>query len=739
MSVSQNKQQNDSSEKLVKVLGGLTFVFIALMVVCFITVYYFSLQDKQYVGHTASMKVLSQQIAKNATEAANGKTDSYPQLREYRNLFDAHYTILRDGLDSYAQIPAALKADMTAKGEVAELNWVQKLFGLFGSRLLPSTSEADPEEALRAINKVRWSWQAMNGWTETDYLPDGSTQEKEQVGLIREILDRQETVIRVNILADRFRANVPTMQRNAEEMVDRLVEIEDDRRKISAAANINYYLEQVSRNLNEMLAGGIGNQSAQGRVQRSLADLEETLKALSEGNSRRGINSVRDARARQRLTEITGTFTQLKGEIDEILKQTPELFKVHDSAHRIFTVSEHILAGTNWLEDRYGELKDKRLVKEWWGFAFGLLALLALFVRGVISRTNAKRRIEETERLKRLADEEAEKNQLAILDLLDEMQGLSEGDLTVTASVGEAFTGAIADSFNSAIEALRQLVTTINETSVQVSSSAQETQATAMHLAEASDHQAHQITAASAAINEMAVSIDQVSKNAQESANVAQKSVDLALKGASTVRKTITGMDSIREQIQETSKRIKRLGESSQEIGNIVELINDIADQTNILALNASIQAAMAGGDAGRGFAVVADEVQRLAERSSNATKQIEALVKTIQTDTNEAVISMEQSTAGVVAGAKLAEDAGEALREIESVSTQLANLIQNISEAARQQANAAANISDTMNVIQEITSQTSAGTNETATSIGNLADLANELRNSVAGFKLPE
>ncbi|MDE2088681.1 MAG: methyl-accepting chemotaxis protein, partial [Gammaproteobacteria bacterium] len=212
---------------------------------------------------------------------------------------------------------------------------------------------------------------------------------------------------------------------------------------------------------------------------------------------------------------------------------------------------------------------------------------------------------------------------------------------------------------------------------------------------------------------------------------------EMAHRGADTVRRTIQGMDTIREQIQETSKRIKRLGESSQEIGDIVELINDIADQTNILALNAAIQAAMAG-EAGRGFAVVADEVQRLAERSSNATKQIEALVKTIQTDTNEAVISMEQSTSNVVNGAKLAVDAGTALEEIEGVSKHLADLIQSISDAARQQAAAAANISDTMNAIQEITTQTSTGTNETAASIGNLADLANELRKSVAGFKLP-
>jgi twitching motility protein PilJ len=228
-----------------------------------------------------------------------------------------------------------------------------------------------------------------------------------------------------------------------------------------------------------------------------------------------------------------------------------------------------------------------------------------------------------------------------------------------------------------------------------------------------------------------------VSNNSAESADVAQRSVQIASKGAAIVRQTIQGMDSIRDQIQETSKRIKRLGESSQEIGSIVELINDIAEQTNILALNAAIQAASAG-EAGRGFAVVADEVQRLAERSTSATKRIETLVQTIQSDTNEAVNSMEQTTAEVVAGARLAEDAGSALGDIERVSHDLSALIQNISAAAREQSAAATDISVSMNAIQEITSQTSQGASQTADSIGTLAQLASDLRRSVAHFKLP-
>ncbi|WP_323135097.1 methyl-accepting chemotaxis protein [Methylophaga sp. OBS4] len=328
-------------------------------------------------------------------------------------------------------------------------------------------------------------------------------------------------------------------------------------------------------------------------------------------------------------------------------------------------------------------------------------------------------------------------NQDAILRLLDEMGDLADGDLTVSATVTEDITGAIADSVNYTIDALRSLVEQINSTTMQVASAAQETQATALHLTDASQHQAQQITEVSSAITQMAGSIEQVSNNASQSSEVAKQSVSLAAQGNAAVKKAINGMDTIREQIQETSKRIKRLGESSQQIGDIVELINDIAEQTNILSLNAAIQAAMAG-EAGRGFAVVADEVQRLAERSSNATRQIDALVKTIQSDTSEAITSMEQSTSEVVAGAKLSQDAGASLEQIEAVSHQLAELINNITANAKQQATAAVSTSESMNVIQEITMQTSTGTNESAAAIGRLLELTNELRKSVSGFKLP-
>ncbi len=364
----------------------------------------------------------------------------------------------------------------------------------------------------------------------------------------------------------------------------------------------------------------------------------------------------------------------------------------------------------------------------------GLVGVAVLLIIGLLLLHSKSAVFERTAREQ--ADQN-DRNQQAILRLLDEMGSLADGDLTVEATVTEDITGTIADSFNFAIEELRKLVATVNDTALMVDTASKQTENTAAHLAKAADNQAKEINAATESIVSMAASIEEVSGNAERSSDVARHSVEVAHKGGEAVRRTIDGMNAIRETIQETSKRIKRLGESSQEIGNIVELINDIAEQTNILALNASIQASMAG-EAGRGFAVVADEVQRLAERSTNATKQIEVLVRTIQADTNEAVISMERSTTDVVGGALLAENAGAALDEIEQVSNQIASLVQNISGSAQQQAGAAADVTRRTTKLREIGSQTGQAASATATSISKLSELATQLRKTVEGFALP-
>ncbi|RPO66197.1 chemotaxis chemoreceptor PilJ [Pseudomonas aeruginosa] len=620
------------------VIAGLFIVLIVSIVLLFANFAYLNTQsnhDKQYIGHAGELRVLSQRIAKNATEAAAGKGEAFKLLKDARNDFEKRWNILVNGDESTSLPPS-------------------------------------PEAVKPQMDVVQQDWDGLRKNADS-------------------ILASEQTVLSLHQVASTLAETIPQLQVEYEEVVDILLENGAPADQVAVAQRQSLLAERILGSVNKVLAGDENSVQAADSFGRDASLFGRVLKGMQEGNAAMSISKVTNAEAVDRLNEIAELFEFVSGSVDEILETSPDLFQVREAANNIFSVSQTLLDKASQLADGFENLAGGRSINLFAGYALGALALASIILIGL-----------------------------------------------VMVRVTEDFTGAIADSINYSIDQLRELVETINQTAVQVAAAAQETQSTAMHLAEASEHQAQEIAGASAAINEMAVSIDQVSANASESSAVAERSVAIANKGNEVVHNTITGMDNIREQIQDTSKRIKRLGESSQEIGDIVSLINDIADQTNILALNAAIQASMAG-DAGRGFAVVADEVQRLAERSSAATKQIEALVKTIQTDTNEAVISMEQTTSEVVRGARLAQDAGVALEEIEKVSKTLAALIQNISNAARQQASSAGHISNTMNVIQEITSQTSAGTTATARSIGNLAKMASEMRNSVSGFKLPE
>ncbi|MCL1634487.1 methyl-accepting chemotaxis protein [Luteimonas sp. SX5] len=548
-----------------------------------------------------------------------------------------------------------------------------------------------------------------------------------------QVLASQTAVLGLAGNADRFNQRVPQLQAQLDEVVRAMSASGSPASQVYLALRQNVLAGNLARRVTEVRAGGPTASLAGDALTRDVGVFDNVLTGLRQGGSGE-VQRVTAPAAVAALNQANTLWVEMKKDLDAILGTSQNLFTAQSAAASLTTGSNKLLADSESLFralNSFGSLRDTSILGGVWvSIISGVAVLLA--IAGLLFSLNSaqRKRYQSTKELN-------DRNQEAIMRLLDEMGSLAEGDLTVKATVTEDMTGAIADSINFAVEQLRSLVQTITDTSVQVASSAQETQATAMHLAEAAEHQAQEISSASDRISEIAASIDQVSKNSAESADVAQRSVQIATKGAGVVRETIAGMDSIRDQIQETSKRIKRLGESSQEIGSIVELINDISEQTNILALNAAIQAASAG-EAGRGFAVVADEVQRLAERASNATKRIETLVQTIQSDTNEAVSSMEQTTAEVVSGARLAEDAGTALGEIERVSNDLSSLIQGISSAAQQQSSAASNITQTMNTIQSITAQTSQGANQTAESIGNLAQLAADLRRSVADFKLP-
>ncbi len=681
MSVGSNAVSRLLENKRQAIIVGVLLALIIAMGVTFLYVAIKSGHDKEYISKTGELRVLSQNIVKNAAEASSARVEAFSLLSESRNHFDTILTNLQTG-DVEKGTPES-PAEIAAPLESVVARWAA--FRQHADQILKS------EGAIRQIN---------------------------------------EFVAHIN-------NSMPNLLALSDEVVQIMIDINARPQQVYIVSRQLMLSQRMSFNVSKILQGGQGAATAADRFGRDAALFGKVLDAMIKGNKAMGIQKMTDPDTLEKLQEVNESYLEISVLVTKILEKTPELFKAQDAANLMFTASEDFLKDTTALMGSYVFLGGTRALYSALGGILGVLALAMLLLLGFELNRDTTRRLRETEVRTRETEQQNKENQQAIMRLLDEIGDLADGDLTAHATVTESFTGAIADAINFAIDALRQLVTTINETTVQVSAAAQETQATAMHLAEASDHQAQQITAVSAAVNQMAASIEQVSNNAISSTEVAQKAVAIANKGSSAVQNTIKGMDSIRETIQETSKRIKRLGESSQEIGDIIELISDIADQTNILALNAAIQAAMAG-DAGRGFAVVADEVQRLAERATDATKQIESLVRTIQSDTKEAVASMEQSTAGVVNGAKLAQNAGGSLEEIETVSNHLAEIIQNITDVAQQQATAATSISDTMNVIQEVTTQTSAGTNETAVSIGNLAELANELRKSVSGFKLP-
>ncbi|MCW2268542.1 Methyl-accepting chemotaxis protein McpB [compost metagenome] len=658
-------------------IAALFVVLILSIILLFANFAYLNTQanyDKQYIGHAGELRVLSQRIAKNATEAAAGKSRAFRLLSEARNDFEQRWGYLKKG-DAATGLPAA------------------------------------PPAVRNEMDAVLRDWEGLRKNTDT-------------------ILASEQTVLSLHQVAATLAETVPQLQIEYEKVVEILLQSGAPASQVAVAQRQSLLAERILGSVNTVLAGDDTAVQAADAFGRDASRFGQVLDGMLGGNQTLQITRVQDPDARARLAEIAELFQFVAGSVDEILETSPELFRVREAAGSIFNQSQTLLDEASRLANGFENLASGRTLDTVGGYVLGLLALASIILIGLVM-------VRETHRQLRETAEKNERNQQAIMRLLDEIEDLADGDLTVTVSVTEDFTGAIADSINYSIDQLRDLVATINLSAEEVAAAVQDTQNTAHQLAKASEHQAEQISEASVAVGDMAESIDRVSTHAYESAKVAERSVAIANKGNEVVHNTIHGMDNIREQIQDTAKRIKRLGESSQEIGDIVSLIDDIADQTNILALNAAIQASLAG-EAGRGFAVVADEVQRLAERSSSATRQIEALVRTIQADTNEAVISMEQTTAEVVRGARLAQDAGVALAEIEGVSQTLAELIHSISDAAQLQTSSAGQISHTMAVIQQITSQTSAGSSATAESIGDLARMASEMRRSVSGFTLP-
>jgi len=657
-----------------KTLGG---IFVVLLAAIALLVFFNAREaafGTAYVAASGEMRMLSQRLAKASTLALQGNPAAFKQLKDSRETFSQLFDRLNSGGD-------------------------------IGGTNVPAVPDSVRPQ-LEALGKL---------WADTDQ--DAMA-----------VIGQEENLVALGKSVATIDNENPVMLELAEQVAALKLQSGGGAREIAAANQLVMLTQRIAKNASALLVGDEINPEVAFLLGKDTNAFRDILQALGKSGG--------DADTREKLGELDKAFKSYQAAVGSILSNMQPLVLSKQAGARIFRGSEDLLKATDDLANAF-----QQQVSESGRYVLVLLSLVVLAV-GVLALLakiyldDTRRRAEEAEAQRQGSELTNRENQDAILQLMNELGDLADGDLTTTATVSENITGAIADSINYTIEELRLLVGRINDAANRVTAATEIARRTSAELLTAAERQSREIQDAGQSALEMARSMSEVSGNATQSAQVARQSLAAAEKGTQAVEDSIKGMDEIRNQIQETSKRIKRLGESSQEIGEIVELISDITEQTNVLALNAAIQAASAG-DAGRGFTVVAEEVQRLAERSAEATKQIAAIVKTIQTDTQDAVSAMEQSTRGVVEGAKLSDAAGQALSEIGDVSRNLSDLIENISTSTQNQADSATAVAKLMQDILSVTEQTTAGTQRTAAAVDELNALASELKGSVAGFKV--
>jgi twitching motility protein PilJ len=671
------------------------------------------------VGILLTILALWQHSARNAVAAAQSQIASDALMHSQR-LGKAAPNAIRGDASAFAQL------DESRAKLGRELGLLAR-GGKTGARTIPAPG-ADLAAQLVAVRKK---------WAQSEAAAATIVKTRAQLVAFAKGLDELE-------------AAAPQLLGLTEDVLARRIQAGAGAREVAALGRMLTIAQAQARSA-AAFGGATGIDAATAtRMEQGSAAFGAIVDGLLNGSAALGLAPLREPDLRARLEQVRSLFAAVDKPVALFLADVDTFTAAKAAEQLIVRESEPLRRALAELQGNYrsnqGELDP-------WFWLLIAASIFTLAMGGSISRVmlqdsrnrtrGADARRREAEAMRQLAqakEEEAkatnDQNQAAILRLMNELQEVADGDLTVHATVSEDITGAIADSVNYTVEELRALVLRVITTAQQVTQASDDAQNVSTGLLAAAEQQSREIKEASATVLRMAGEITDVSRSANESAEVARQSVAAAGQGASAVQNAILGMHEIREQIQETSKRIKRLGESSQEIGEITELISDITEQTNVLALNAAIQAASAG-EAGRGFSVVAEEVQRLAERSAEAAKQIGALVRTIQTDTHDAVAAMEKSTQGVVEGARLSDAAGAALADISRVSNRLAELIQGISVAAGLQATSANDVAHNMRHILAVTGHTQDGTRHTAQSIRQLALLAQELKDSVSRFRV--
>ena len=694
-----NEQVDTSSTVSLPILGTrepeshrriLTILLIMALII-FVTVMAFALAQAEnvarQVGASGQSLMQAQRLAKSVSQALVGSPEAFNEVSESSTALTKNVRGLRDGDNE-------LRLTAVAPGVLEDV-----------TKAIPLVDHAEKNAAtVLAQQKILT-----------------------QVGAALRTINRQSS----DLLEVAETVSSLKLQQNAPAS------------EISASGQLVMLTQRIGKSANEFLTVEGVSPEAVFLLGKDLNSFKEISQGLLDGSPELRLATAKDPQTRERLEALLKQYEETRGQAGAILGNLQGLVSAREAQSAIVADSEPL---RRQLQDLQSRLSAQTGLGVGPLVILGLMGLIAVFAgfglaRVQLSESRKGQAIADQQRLMAEGQEQEAKrindaNQAAILRLMNELQSVAEGDLTQEATVTEDITGAIADSVNYTVEELRSLVGNVQNTATRVAQTTAVVESTSTELLAASTEQLREIRETGQSVLDMAGRINQVSGQAQESAQVARQSLSAAESGLQAVQNAIGGMNAIRDQIQDTSKRIKRLGESSQEIGEITELISDITEQTNVLALNAAIQAASAG-EAGRGFSVVAEEVQRLAERSAKATKQISALVKAIQTDTQDAVAAMERSTQGVVEGAKLSDNAGTALVQIDAVSRRLAELIQEISESAAREADSANIVAGNIQHIFAVTEQTGEGTRSTVQQVRDLARVAEELRQSVSRFKI--